>query len=1107
MLSNKWTFSLKVLVLLVTVGFIATPAMAGEFDVTLDTTGDVSSAGELQLMHPADGTLEVPVDFAQAVAAVTAFATTYDMDGNVLGFPAVTVTPATASQEKTLTIPVTMDTYKVNIRIAKGIPSADPINADTSKELNKDVFLVAADTDQNPMVISMRRADNPLLPVTAATVQVIVTLSEEAKEFKKGNFSISDNATIADPVALDPIPEDPARFRALSTAIGRPSFEDVPILRGLYDGLTRDGRTIEDDDTTADVDESDGIHAALAASTPMALQDALDDYIDAVAAYNAVVPAGSVIGAATIPRLLPAVLTDTELPLAQGIAYLTMVHRPFTTFNVGADNAITYPGSAVAVDLTALFVATDTDAQIEAKIAAVDDYPLMRGVAPTQPDAGDGPDALELYGVLKKVYDLYVAELALHNAYMAAVEAAEEADDDALAEYFAVELGELVPEATGRDDMLHPYVVTITPKYPAGKADIVLKIGAWEDTTLPTANKYTPPLTDDGYTEGVDKITIKVGKEILTALESGTPLYLPHGEGAMIPASGFYLLTKNKDGSGIAYSHEKDDENKAHKQTPEQLKFNVRAEGIPNLESNLANGATIDLVAYDGTAATAAYISEVMWGSDASQADSTNSQWIEIANTTASAIAVGEKKWALWTYQPHETPPSAYTGGTLIDRLSTIRADWSLAGKGQSGRTGIEQGAADVAAIAPTQPLISMVRVTDATGAPADGSLPTSWVQSTGPSVNFKLGIEGSRIATPGAADVVRPTAPTPPTPVVITPSAVASDITITEIMVDTDNGRLPQWIELTHVGTGEVSLAGWEMVIDNAIDADVIGGGNAITVSLSGATLDVSAHTGNTGKGQSVLVVAWAASRHSANIRADRIINIATQLNQKRQYQLLSYKGFRVTLVPPQTGAIAAFGDVAGNLDEAWELPMDEGTARSSMIRREMAGTPPTATMGTDANGWVLASSTSLITGQQSFYGSDEDAGTPGQDSGGPLPVELSHFRPARDKQTGAAVITWSTESELNNAGFFIKRSQQRNGQFKVINATMIAGAGTTSEKQFYTFTDTTAQPNVVYYYQIEDVSLDGNRQTLTLGTRLKGHVGAAGKATTTWGELKEVK
>ena len=50
----------------------------------------------------------------------------------------------------------------------------------------------------------------------------------------------------------------------------------------------------------------------------------------------------------------------------------------------------------------------------------------------------------------------------------------------------------------------------------------------------------------------------------------------------------------------------------------------------------------------------------------------------------------------------------------------------------------------------------------------------------------------------------------------------------------------------------------------------------------------------------------------------------------------------------------------------------------------------------------------------------------------------------------------------------------------------------------------DTTAQPNVVYYYQIEDVSLDGNRQTLTRGIRLKGYVGAAGKATVLWGELK---
>ena len=137
-------------------------------------------------------------------------------------------------------------------------------------------------------------------------------------------------------------------------------------------------------------------------------------------------------------------------------------------------------------------------------------------------------------------------------------------------------------------------------------------------------------------------------------------------------------------------------------------------------------------------------------------------------------------------------------------------------------------------------------------------------------------------------------------------------------------------------------------------------------------------------------------------------------------------------------------------------------------------------------------------------YYGSDEDVGTPGYDAGDALPVELSGFNAARDKVTGAVVITWATQSELNNAGFFIKRSQQKKGKFVVVNPTMIAGAGTTAEKQSYTYTDATADPNVIYYYQIEDVSLDGNRQTLTRAHRLKGHIGAAGKATTTWGDLK---
>ena len=56
------------------------------------------------------------------------------------------------------------------------------------------------------------------------------------------------------------------------------------------------------------------------------------------------------------------------------------------------------------------------------------------------------------------------------------------------------------------------------------------------------------------------------------------------------------------------------------------------------------------------------------------------------------------------------------------------------------------------------------------------------------------------------------------------------------------------------------------------------------------------------------------------------------------------------------------ALGDTVGNLDGGWELPTAEG-ARSSLIRREMLN-DGMATMGTAANGWVLASSTSLVSG-----------------------------------------------------------------------------------------------------------------------------------------------
>ena len=78
---------------------------------------------------------------------------------------------------------------------------------------------------------------------------------------------------------------------------------------------------------------------------------------------------------------------------------------------------------------------------------------------------------------------------------------------------------------------------------------------------------------------------------------------------------------------------------------------------------------------------------------------------------------------------------------------------------------------------------------------PKDGNMASAWMQSTKPSVN----IDGAnRVGTPGAAPHMGfAPPPTPPSEPAATAVATASDIMITEIMVDTDSGRLPQWIEV----------------------------------------------------------------------------------------------------------------------------------------------------------------------------------------------------------------------------------------------------------------------------------------------------------------------
>ena len=334
--------------------------------------------------------------------------------------------------------------------------------------------------------------------------------------------------------------------------------------------------------------------------------------------------------------------------------------------------------------------------------------------------------------------------------------------------------------------------------------------------------------------------------------------------------------------------------------------------------------------------------------------------------------------------------------------------------------------------------------------------------------------------------------------------------ISISEIMSDPGVRRnKTQWIELYNSSLTEaVNLAGWILEIRNLQD-DVSSFVNGRLIFNDAVILS----------NQTLLLVSDSAPN---NVPENRIYNLYDQHRHQlrqtnRRVLLLNPSGFYVKLTDkgvsgPTTDDIVV--DQVGNLSvgtreptRLWELPLIDVSARLSLVRQygvpfrsgQRDSVPGVAVAGRLPEAWLQADRASI---SSVYYGDTSDRGTPGHRLGSPLPVELSSFRPKRT-EIGTVTISWSTESELNNAGFNILRSETRDGVFQIINPTLIPGAGTTSERQRYDFTDTTAKQNVVYYYQIEDVSLDGVRQTLVTA-RLKGQVSASDKLTTTWGNLK---
>jgi len=98
---------------------------------------------------------------------------------------------------------------------------------------------------------------------------------------------------------------------------------------------------------------------------------------------------------------------------------------------------------------------------------------------------------------------------------------------------------------------------------------------------------------------------------------------------------------------------------------------------------------------------------------------------------------------------------------------------------------------------------------------------------------------------------------------------------------------------------------------------------------------------------------------------------------------------------------------------------------------------------------------------------------GYPTAACGQPTAIELSSFTAA--PKAGKVILQWSTESEIDNAGFNIYRAESNVGNYVKINDALISAQGSSTQGAAYDYIDTNVQNRKTYFYKLEDTDLNG--------------------------------
>ena len=77
---------------------------------------------------------------------------------------------------------------------------------------------------------------------------------------------------------------------------------------------------------------------------------------------------------------------------------------------------------------------------------------------------------------------------------------------------------------------------------------------------------------------------------------------------------------------------------------------------------------------------------------------------------------------------------------------------------------------------------------------------------------------------------------------------------------------------------------------------------------------------------------------------------------------------------------------------------------------------------------------------------------------------------------QKPESIITWSTESEVDTAGFHVYRANQEDGPYEKVTKNLIESKGDPFTGGEYEFRDLNVKAGQTYFYQLEELETTGN-------------------------------